>query len=351
VSGHPNPCTDALVRETMQGVRRALGVAPTQKKGITTGDIKAAVSGLPPGLAGHRDRLLLTLGFAGGFRRSELAGITVADAEQLAEGLLVHLERSKTDQEGKGRRVEIVYGTDAATCPGPPAGGGRSFDRLPIRSARVLAPGRSDLWRIVVAERGTEAPQLPGAPGERSAGDELAGGVGDVGGVESRRRQQLVGLARGGHLPHRELDDAGVVVGVGKGVEDGVTEPALRPVVLDGDHLVARGSSGLAQTGGVDGLDRVAVEHPYREAFARQCLGCFQRLVQGDAGRGASAAGGLQSTVATRNAADPQAGSMMRRSRSAASRACRSVPTAWRRSSMSGSRLRSSVRDTSAGGV
>lgn len=75
VSGHPNPCTDPLVRETMKGVRRALGVAPTQKKGITTGDIKAAVAALPPGLAGHRDRLLLTLGFAGGFRRSELAGI------------------------------------------------------------------------------------------------------------------------------------------------------------------------------------------------------------------------------------------------------------------------------------
>ena len=117
VGGHPNPCTDPLVRETMKGVRRSLGVAPTQKKGITTGDVKAAVAALPPGLAGHRDRLLLTLGFAGGFRRSELAGITVADVEQVAEGLLVHLDRSKTDQEGKGRRVEIVYGTDAATCP------------------------------------------------------------------------------------------------------------------------------------------------------------------------------------------------------------------------------------------
>jgi len=30
-------------------------------------------------MAGHRDRLLLTRGFAGGFRRCELAGITVSD--------------------------------------------------------------------------------------------------------------------------------------------------------------------------------------------------------------------------------------------------------------------------------
>jgi len=71
----------------------------------------------PPGLAGHCDRLLLPLGFAGGFRHSELAGITVADIEQVAEGLLVHRERSKTDQDGKGRRGEIVDRVDSATCP------------------------------------------------------------------------------------------------------------------------------------------------------------------------------------------------------------------------------------------
>ena len=117
VASLPNPCTDPLVRETMKGVRRSLGVAPAQKKGITTGDIQAAVAALPVDLAGHRDRLLLTLGFAGGFRRSELAGITVADVDEVPEGLLVHLGRSKTDQEGRGRQVEIVYGSVPATCP------------------------------------------------------------------------------------------------------------------------------------------------------------------------------------------------------------------------------------------
>ncbi|HAS09001.1 MAG TPA: integrase, partial [Acidimicrobiaceae bacterium] len=33
------------------------------------------------------------------------------------EGLLVALVRSKTDQEQAGRRVEIVYGNSADTCP------------------------------------------------------------------------------------------------------------------------------------------------------------------------------------------------------------------------------------------
>ena len=61
--------------------------------------------------------MILLLGFAGGMRRSELAGLDVADLEDHPDGLLVHLVRSKTDQEGRGRRIEIVYGTDPNTCP------------------------------------------------------------------------------------------------------------------------------------------------------------------------------------------------------------------------------------------
>lgn len=115
---HRNPATDALVREAMQGIRRALGVAPRhQKKGITTGDITAAMAPLGAGLADARDRLILLLGYAGAMRRSELAAITPGDVEEVPEGLLVRLPRSKTDQEGAGRRVEVVYGTDSVTCP------------------------------------------------------------------------------------------------------------------------------------------------------------------------------------------------------------------------------------------
>lgn len=117
VAGHPNPCTNPLVRETMKGIRRTLGVAQRQKKPVTTADIRAAVARLPTGVAGDRDRVILLLGFASGMRRSELAGVDVEHLEHVPDGLLVHLGRSKTDQEGRGRRIEIVYGTDTATCP------------------------------------------------------------------------------------------------------------------------------------------------------------------------------------------------------------------------------------------
>ena len=49
-------------------------------------------------MIGRRDRALLSLGFAGAFRRSELCALEVAD------GLRVLIRRSKGDQEGQGPR-------------------------------------------------------------------------------------------------------------------------------------------------------------------------------------------------------------------------------------------------------
>jgi integrase len=51
--------------------------------------------------------VLLLVGFAGAFRRSELVSLDVADIEFNADGLVVQLRRSKTDQEGEGRRVGL----------------------------------------------------------------------------------------------------------------------------------------------------------------------------------------------------------------------------------------------------
>jgi integrase len=73
------------------------------------------VRGLPDTAAGQRDRALLLLGFAGAFRRSELAALNVADLEFRPEGLRVTIRRSKTDQEGAGQVVAIVRGHKA--CP------------------------------------------------------------------------------------------------------------------------------------------------------------------------------------------------------------------------------------------
>jgi integrase len=67
-------------------------------------------------LKGLRDRALLTLGFGGAFRRSELVALNVDDIEETEEGLRILLRKSKTDQEGQGVTIAIVRGGAACPC-------------------------------------------------------------------------------------------------------------------------------------------------------------------------------------------------------------------------------------------
>jgi integrase len=75
------------------------------------------LSTLPNTLLGQRDRALLLLGFFAALRRSELVGLNVTDFEFLREGLVIHLRRSKTDQEGQGRKIAVPYQSMASVCP------------------------------------------------------------------------------------------------------------------------------------------------------------------------------------------------------------------------------------------
>lgn len=116
-AGHESPTRSAIVRLTLQGVRRSLGIAQVGKEPLLTADIRAAIAGLPAGKRGLRDRALLLLGFSGAFRRSELVSLRVSDLAFVPEGVTVTLRRCKTDQEGEGRKVGIPYGSHKETCP------------------------------------------------------------------------------------------------------------------------------------------------------------------------------------------------------------------------------------------
>jgi integrase len=111
------PARSWAVRQFLAGLRREIGVAPKRKRPVLIEDLKQLVAGIPDTLLGKRDRALLLLGFAGGFRRSELVAVDVEDLEPAREGLIVRIRRSKTDQEGEGRAVGIPRGSEALTCP------------------------------------------------------------------------------------------------------------------------------------------------------------------------------------------------------------------------------------------
>ncbi len=117
IVGMESPTKAAKVRLVMAGIRRTLGTAQEAKTPVLVEDLKRMIARLPEGLLGVRDRALLLIGFAGGFRRSELTGLDRDAVEITREGLEVTIRRSKTDQEGEGRKIGVPYGSNPATCP------------------------------------------------------------------------------------------------------------------------------------------------------------------------------------------------------------------------------------------
>jgi len=117
VAGLASPTADILVRSTWSGIRRTNGVAQIAKNALLTDDIRAMVETLPESLIGRRDACLILLGFASALRRSELVALDVAEVTETNDGLVITVNRSKTDQEGEGRQIGIPYGSHPITCP------------------------------------------------------------------------------------------------------------------------------------------------------------------------------------------------------------------------------------------
>lgn len=116
-AGLASPCTSELVTSTLAGIRREVGARVTKKAPVRIGHVRKMVAGIGSDLADLRDKALLLLGYAGGFRRSELVALDLADVRAEDAGLVVLVRRSKTDQDGRGMTKYIPYGSSPATCP------------------------------------------------------------------------------------------------------------------------------------------------------------------------------------------------------------------------------------------
>jgi len=113
-----SPALHVSVRQTMQGIRRTLGISQRRVRAIVKDDLLemlALVDQQKP-MRAARDRALLLIGFAGAFRRAELVAIQYEDITAVDEGIEILLRRSKTDQEGVGRTVFIPR-AKGARCP------------------------------------------------------------------------------------------------------------------------------------------------------------------------------------------------------------------------------------------
>ncbi|MFZ0338473.1 MAG: site-specific integrase, partial [Terracidiphilus sp.] len=106
----------ALVK-TLDGIRRKFDVSQKGARALRTEDIIALCGTFGRDIRSLRNKAIILLGFAGGFRRSEIVGLNAEDLKFKEGNLRVTLRRSKTDQEGKGRTIVILPGQNLKTCP------------------------------------------------------------------------------------------------------------------------------------------------------------------------------------------------------------------------------------------
>ncbi|TSD86113.1 tyrosine-type recombinase/integrase [Mycobacterium sp. KBS0706] len=119
--GRPLHLDEGYFPKFLQGLRRTKGVRPEKKAALLEENLRAVLVLLDPATAPApkrclRDRALLLTGFAGGFRRSELAGFDLRDVGFTAEGLVLFVAGSKNDQERRGEEVGVQAVPTSPLC-------------------------------------------------------------------------------------------------------------------------------------------------------------------------------------------------------------------------------------------
>lgn len=109
-SPQANPTQALAVREMLEGIARLRGKRSVQKAPVGLPELeRMLVHARTDLIRGIRDRALLLVDFAGAFRRSELVALDIGDLRWTAEGVLITVRRSKTDQMGEGIDKPIAF--------------------------------------------------------------------------------------------------------------------------------------------------------------------------------------------------------------------------------------------------
>ena len=114
-AGH-NPAKSGLVRAAMASIRREKGTYQQGKAPILLDTLYVLADYFTDDILGARDRAIILLGFAGAFRRSELARIQFEELTFSPQGLAIFIPQSKGDQLGRGATIGIPYAPDEKIC-------------------------------------------------------------------------------------------------------------------------------------------------------------------------------------------------------------------------------------------
>jgi len=117
-NGLPEPANQE-VRAFLRKARRAVCEKPQNMHALTPEQLRRISHKLKSlgGTVHVRDRAVLLVCFACGWRRAELVSLDLEDVRWVDGGIVLWLGRTKTDQEARGRYVGVNYGSRALTCP------------------------------------------------------------------------------------------------------------------------------------------------------------------------------------------------------------------------------------------
>ena len=128
IKGHYLDTKHPIIMENLHGIRRTKGSRQKAKKPLLINDLKLIIKALDEEKNKFeknkftkktilRNKALILIGFAGGFRRSELVNIYHEDLDFVNEGVKILIRKSKTDQSGEGAIKAIPYFSNHEYCP------------------------------------------------------------------------------------------------------------------------------------------------------------------------------------------------------------------------------------------
>ncbi len=104
LQGFSDPTASLEIKKIMKGITRT-HACPEQKASACYAEhfnLMMLFLSQKKTLSDYRNQVLISLGFLGAFRRSELVSLKVSNLQFEKQGVLICLNRSKTDQAGKG---------------------------------------------------------------------------------------------------------------------------------------------------------------------------------------------------------------------------------------------------------
>ena len=105
IKGHYLDTKHPIIIENIMGIKRRKGSLQKGKKPILINHLKAIINSIgeeeTEEIKKIRNKTIILIGFAGGFRRFELVSLDYEDIDFVTEGLKITIRRSKTDQFGE----------------------------------------------------------------------------------------------------------------------------------------------------------------------------------------------------------------------------------------------------------